>query len=76
MTPSTSDSRGRRSRAGDRPRADSVEDALQQLISDRQRDDDQAELRDRLDQLYREVKGDEDTDDDPDDVDEDTEHEG
>ncbi|HIT76685.1 MAG TPA: hypothetical protein IAA98_13970 [Candidatus Avipropionibacterium avicola] len=75
MTPSTSDSRGRRSRGGDRQRADSVEDALQQLISDRQRDDDQAELRDRLDQLYREVKGDEDTDD-PDDVEEDSEYEG
>ena len=75
MTPSTSDSRGRRSRGGDRQRADSVEDALQQLISDRQRDDDQAELRDRLDQLYREVKGDEDIDD-PDDLEEDSEYEG
>lgn len=67
MTPIPADPRGRRRDRRDKPRTETVEDALQKLIDDKQRDEEQSELRDRLDQLYREVKGDEDEDEDEDD---------
>ena len=55
---SPSESRNRSRGPRDRPRVETVDDALQQLIADRQRDEDQAEIQDRLEQLYREVGGD------------------
>lgn len=63
MTPIPADPRGRRRDRRDKPRTETVEDALQKLIDDKQRDEEQSELRDRLDQLYREVKGDEEHED-------------